>query len=659
MEKEKSIQFYNILKSLDFKWINNYSPKNFEYLFGINETKEFFDWFLENVNGDCTLSASELNEFEIKHSKSQIIYNIDKLKNLYNYTLNVKTTSSSSNNNVVSNSVDALKKRIDQKEAELNQLNKKIEFRKQQKHYLINELNDLKSKKQSDKQQYELNLKQIYYKNQFKQLNMQFKGLIKNLVNDIHGNNSTSNNRLLDISLNDLQRLSDNEEKYLDLIENLLKTRSLFNNFDVTCDSYPDDQSQNGFTKPISDIKNKILLIEHFYPKIALKWFTHKCENKIYECQLYELNKFYKLFSAYLGHSSDTSDFFNENLNNLGEKIKYMKLNLSIILNNCSQIGTKISVLIKELLNYKLINLINYDLDLKQFNYEYTIYKQECIINNLIIQNSRLMLLMNVQKLKLNDLDLIRQIFELIKYKLATTPSIAGGCMLPVVSPATTINCSSSFLFPSTSTVELPTQLSLKLNLNSSLASKSLKQPQQPNSSNSNEKFIRILNQLLIIYLTRLNLTQNSINSNQKISIKLNENLNTVINLYKMSSIECKKAKSLVKQNLFQIFQAVIKSIAYLYKTNDLNLSKINMDLILDTRESDNNIAFKSDSIKLLDEYISEIENLFYSKIFQVYNAKMLVLRNNPIEQIKRTFFVEFYKNPKSIPTIIQNIDNI
>ena len=322
MNEQKSINFYNLIKSLGYTNINNYSPKSFEYLFGIADTKDFFDWFLANANSDCFLSSDEIINFQEKAKKSQVILNIDKLR--------VLCSINSNGDNITNNfqTVEDYKKSIEQKEAEFSLLQKKISFRQAQKQSLIDELNEMKSKKkqQFEKTQHELNLKQIYIKNMFKSLNTQFKSLIKMLNNELSVN-GTFSNKIQEISKTDIENVVSNEEQYIDMIRNLINTSNIFDTNDNTND----------------DFRSQILLYEYFYPKLVLKWFNAKCEKSMQQSQLNELVKFHKTMLAYLVNKN------NGDFDNLNEKTKYLSMNLKIILENCEKIGTKIAFSVKQL----------------------------------------------------------------------------------------------------------------------------------------------------------------------------------------------------------------------------------------------------------------------------------------------------------------------
>jgi hypothetical protein len=238
-------------------------------------------------------------------------------------------------------------------------------------------------------------------------------------------------------------------------------------------------------------------------------------------------------------------------------------------------------------------------------------------LNNLLTQHARISLLVDLEKIKLNDLDLIKQMFELIKLKT-----------------------SSSFSCNSLTNVSMIFDLTLNSSSNNTTRQVKIK----PQQVYLNEKFYRIINQLLIIYLTKLNYRDNCF----KISIQLNENLGFFIDFYKKMSIDVKKSKNLVQNDLSKLYCSINSVVYYFYKSN-FDLSKICLNLKL----------LNSTEIKQLNENIGEIEKIFYSNIYQDYNSKKAELMNNKLEQIKRVFFVDFYLNPQNVANIIERFNNI
>ena len=90
-QQSKSELFLKILKDLEYEKANTLDAKNFEYLFGIPDTKPFFDWFLINVNKNCLLKKDEIDKFKEKCSKGMVIWDLDKLEKMHNLFHSGKT----------------------------------------------------------------------------------------------------------------------------------------------------------------------------------------------------------------------------------------------------------------------------------------------------------------------------------------------------------------------------------------------------------------------------------------------------------------------------------------------------------------------------------------------------------------------------------------
>ena len=508
--EEQSVIFHNIIQSIGYTNIINIKPKALDFLFRIDETKEFFNWFLKNINSDCCLNANEIKSYEEKLKRSQIIFNINKLKELVNIKEHGDTVSELK-------TVDGYKRTLEQIEAENKILEAKINFKKIQKQCLIDELNETKTKKkhQIEKTQHDLNLKQINSKNMFKSLNTQFKSLIKVLNSELSANGSFSC-KLQEVAKTDIENLAINEENYLNLIRNLLNSSKIF---EVTENS-------------LDDFKNKILLFQHFYPKLILNWFDAKVEKSIQQSQFDELLKFQKLFTAYLvnKNSSELGSNYNGEFNNLVETTKCLEMNKKILIENCQKLGPKIAITLKQLTNLKLANLVNYEADSKQLNYNFLILKQEKLMNSLINQHARISLLINMEKMKLDDFNLVKKMLELIKSK----------------SSINSINTSVSNI----------SMNNYDINYSSSLTFSTMQLSNNQIIKNPDDKFYHIMNQLLIVYLTKLSKSFNNVN----VSIQLNENVISLVDLHKKYLVEEKKRNSSNKVDIANFFDHISKA---------------------------------------------------------------------------------------------------
>src|SRR5579883_1695516 len=80
MEETKAEKYYRILKSLKCPEIAQASPKTFEILFDIPDTREFFNWFIENVDETCLLDDKE--KYLEMASRGQVIRDLNKLQHI-------------------------------------------------------------------------------------------------------------------------------------------------------------------------------------------------------------------------------------------------------------------------------------------------------------------------------------------------------------------------------------------------------------------------------------------------------------------------------------------------------------------------------------------------------------------------------------------------
>lgn len=100
MNKNKSELFYELLKCSNYENLHQLSPKNFDYLFEIQEAKPFFDWFLTNVDKTCYLKKDEIQRFNEELAKGEVIWDYAKLKTIHDSMTNSKKKSNSSKFNL-------------------------------------------------------------------------------------------------------------------------------------------------------------------------------------------------------------------------------------------------------------------------------------------------------------------------------------------------------------------------------------------------------------------------------------------------------------------------------------------------------------------------------------------------------------------------------
>ena len=103
-------RFFDIIKNTGFADTRKLSAKNFEYLFTIPDTGDFFRWFLTNVDETCVLTQEELEKFRQKAAQNQVIYDLDRLDEL-NTVINPSASTSIDSNS--KNYFDKLLDRLD------------------------------------------------------------------------------------------------------------------------------------------------------------------------------------------------------------------------------------------------------------------------------------------------------------------------------------------------------------------------------------------------------------------------------------------------------------------------------------------------------------------------------------------------------------------
>lgn len=145
----KSEKFYKLLASTNFAQLSSFTPKKFEYLFNIPDTKIFFDWLVTNVNEDCYLSASQLNEFIQRADKGQIIWDLNKLESLT--SLIGKQDERLVNSGETKSDMDdseTIRRRIEFKEKQLEAMSKQYEIAQFTNSTLSEQMFNLKQKQE-------------------------------------------------------------------------------------------------------------------------------------------------------------------------------------------------------------------------------------------------------------------------------------------------------------------------------------------------------------------------------------------------------------------------------------------------------------------------------------------------------------------------------
>jgi hypothetical protein len=112
-DESKSEQFLRLLKEVSYPNVAAFSAKNFDYLFGIRETRPFFDWFLANVTDECYLTREELAEFQLRAAKGQVIWDLARLEDLSDLMHNQKAETGPEEDECIEESADSVEQRIE------------------------------------------------------------------------------------------------------------------------------------------------------------------------------------------------------------------------------------------------------------------------------------------------------------------------------------------------------------------------------------------------------------------------------------------------------------------------------------------------------------------------------------------------------------------
>jgi lipase chaperone LimK len=128
---KKAHAFAGIMKSIGYQ--GNINMFTIRSLIDIPDIREFFDWFLSNVNENWLLTSEQKFWFKEKDSKGQVVYDVEKLKNTNRMINEDKFTS-----------LDEIERENALLEEELEMLSSQLDFKQKQKSMLNDELTRLK-----------------------------------------------------------------------------------------------------------------------------------------------------------------------------------------------------------------------------------------------------------------------------------------------------------------------------------------------------------------------------------------------------------------------------------------------------------------------------------------------------------------------------------
>jgi len=720
--EKKSETFLNILKSTGFKDCNQLNARSFEYVFGIPEVSQFFDWFVENVNENCSLRHDEINEFQQTLAKGHAIMDLERLENIHklinlnkqkdDFVLDSQDPRAYVHDDNLDTIAD-LERENHLNELEIEMLMKKLDTQKFMQRKLNENFKILKQKEDSEQNKIvKLREKLAITKSNMKNMNQTLsKSLIEfqtifndedkinsfffgDLKDEMSFNNYTSAEKAI---LNFVKVLKDFEFDYSNMME-----MDMFNclSFDLNELNLPQMEfGQNEKDKEYERIKKILKLMVVRYPNIMGDWFANKLNYELEKSELYELIKIAERPREFF---QCTQEQLKSNPNSrlaLEELTKRNQANIEQLNKDCKQLSFQIRSLIKVLPSLKMVDLLNLDINKKQIELNLYINKQEKLMRILNWQKGRIQFLEYLQDQKLDEIDNLKTLFdELITENNMFQSNNNQNSMIISASPnikknmnlfSTSANIfSSTMIAPTTSSqssffLSSPNRLNhYKKTVMSSFSLASNKFSSNPYTdyqftSNkahgpSSDKlimnefdspFMHILNQLLISSLTEFesdDFDQRLFKFKHPISIDFSENLENFVYIFNNVHEMClKSGSSQIADYLKEFYRLIKGGINYLYERDNQN-SRSNMPCTFNLSKIQlTTTKSMDDSLKKLNDVQSEIHDAFAMRIFQKFNNYKTQLASNKLVQIKRNLFIHFYTNSQQLEHLIEQLNSV
>ena len=192
----------------------------------------------------------------------------------------------------------------------------------------------------------------------------------------------------------------------------------------------------------------------------------------------------------------------------------------------------------------------------------------------------------------------------------------------------------------------------------------------QDSSNNSIEsKYVYILNQNLIKFLTEMNSDENIdrvFKFEKPISTNFNDNLEILIEMKRCVNEVYKTRKIVnVRQQVASLNGVISKAIEYLYEKDENYLVKTGGSSKMFTLRYDlkNSMIkmpkFLQEPLQNLEKIRSELENKFFINILTKYGNFKKKLESSNLEQLKRKFLVHFYRNQRQVEKTIDYLNSI
>ena len=334
----------------------------------------------------------------------------------------------------------------------------------------------------------------------------------------------------------------------------------------------------------------------------------------------------------------------------------------------------------------KLITSVAFDF--KKIDLTAFYNKQDRLVRCMNNQRLRVNFFAYMQKLKLDDLDYLKQTLgELVaeNHSMANTNQQFNNSMMLTTSfsavnnnvmRANTTNAYSKQQKALLSSTMAPMQQQKSMQTALNLSSISSQQSNLISDDFINESqysaFIQLINQFLIASLTKFHTELENDEADEHlprlkrpISVQFVENSDTYIDFNRKLDDYCQKNASSASRlsKLNSLFKLVQQSIEYLYDKDDekstcsfamphqsaFNLNKLNIRMVKSLHES----------LEALTERTVELENSFVSKVFKKLHNYKARQASDGFYELRRNFFLYFFNTPNRVDAIIDELNQI
>jgi hypothetical protein len=714
MAETKGEKFYNILKALGCSETERSTPHNFQYLFDLKETKDFFEWFINNVDESCTLTQDELHRFNEKLAKGQVVFDTEKLEKL-NGLINSNQSGTDPKalvnklcvenleededliqdfDDVDYNDAESLRRSNERMEKELEMLNKQIEMKKFCRNSSNQNLLSQNERKVSDDAlKIELDEQIEAKKKNSKILNQELNKTLIEFQSKLSDEEKLiKHNKFFSLQDPDVQSSVDNyianEQQLLNEINELMSLEIDLNAIkNLDCASTSINQLENRE----DTAQKEIQIMLNTYPKLLEVLFDAKIKTEYDISYINELVKIIEnksdFFQAQFVPGQRMPALSEKERQNWEAKIRKLELLTGSLSAKCQELTKPAYEKMNKYAKLKIANLLQFDVLKKECETSLMLNTQAKLGRALTEQKIRVEFVKHLKNLQMNEMDDLRQVLENV---IAETSSFSQ--LIPNMSLFNTTaaqNTNKTMLNPfTTSTANLFSSTMISqpgyygANSFSSSPSRLNNKGKLAYKLNGGPFFgdaqfldgaqnIEIINQFLIAVLAKLQ--QDQLNTEltkakNPISTNFNDNLesfmgivNTIDSAYKKCSQNEWRKKVLYTNKLINY------GIEYLY---DKESSSNQSSAALKQQSMSNSTLkynFNRTNIRLvkgleeplrnLNEKKNQLQNQFVGNIHQHYDAYKRQLASNKLIELKKNFFIHFYTNPQVVNMIIEQIN--